>query len=79
VKNTTTRKAARKEEILRILTSESQGMSNQDLMATMGLPYAAVRAATSELATEHKIRGQVVGNEKYGFICWKVAEASDGK
>jgi hypothetical protein len=79
MKNQITRIAARKEEILRILSARPAGMSNRELTEWMGLPYSAIRAATSELATEDRIWGQVIGNERYGFINWRRAKASGEK
>ncbi len=79
MKNTITRKAARKEQILRILSDRPTGMSNRELAEWMGLPYAAIRAATAELETEDKIRGQVVGNAMYGYVNWWLAEARNQK
>jgi DNA-binding IclR family transcriptional regulator len=68
MRNVITRKEAREVEILRLLAGEPTGKSNHDLMGILGLPYPAVRAATSELAVEGKLWGRVIGNGRYGYI-----------
>jgi hypothetical protein len=76
MRNVVTRKQVRKQRILASLSEDPVGKSNMDFCLLFSLKYPAVRAATAELAAEGRITGQVFGNERFGHIVWRIADAT---